>query len=56
MMHLLDTTTLELKQFSGASIPAYAILSHTWADEEVSFDQIGNERCQHLAGYAKLKR
>ncbi|KAF3055084.1 Vegetative incompatibility protein HET-E-1 [Daldinia childiae] len=37
-MRLLNTTSLELKEFQGDTIPPYAILSHTWIDgEEVSF-------------------
>ncbi|KAI1371065.1 HET-domain-containing protein [Hypoxylon crocopeplum] len=38
-MRLLNTESLELKEFHGDAVPAYAILSHTWADDgqEVSF-------------------
>ncbi|KAJ3579024.1 hypothetical protein NPX13_g1544 [Xylaria arbuscula] len=39
-MHLINTQTLELREFQGASIPRYAILSHTWEqDEEVSYQE-----------------
>lgn len=36
-MHLINTKTLALEQFFGTQIPEYAILSHTWGDEEVTF-------------------
>ncbi len=40
-MRLLNTRTLELKDFVGCDdVPPYAILSHTWEDEEVSFQEI----------------
>ena len=39
-MRLLDTTSLELEEFVGDSVPRYAILSHTWvAGEEISFHE-----------------
>jgi hypothetical protein len=38
-MRLLNTTTLKLTQFSR-DVPPYAILSHTWGDEEVTFQDI----------------
>lgn len=37
-MWLLNSATSQLKNFiSDNDIPEYAILSHTWGDEEVSF-------------------
>ncbi|KAK6839266.1 hypothetical protein PG987_005132 [Apiospora arundinis] len=37
-MWLLNSTTSELKNFiSDTDVPKYAILSHTWGEEEVSF-------------------
>jgi len=36
-MRLIHTSTLELELFEGYDIPRYAILSHTWGDEEVLF-------------------
>jgi len=35
----MNTTTRELQEFYDTTIPAYAILSHTWGDEEVSFEE-----------------
>jgi len=36
-MRLINTTTLEFDEFIGTKIPNYAIPSHTWGDEEVTF-------------------
>lgn len=41
---LLNTSSLELRQFLGSQIPAYAILSHRWTQEEVLFEEISKER------------
>jgi hypothetical protein len=58
-MWLLDVNTLELKEFFGRNIPPYAILSHTWGSEEVSFVEMKKpkyrEMAQHKAGFAKIK-
>ncbi|KAH8646407.1 heterokaryon incompatibility protein-domain-containing protein [Tricladium varicosporioides] len=72
-MRLLHTTTLKIEQFlesgnpsslahfegsvSGVAIPKYAILSHTWGDEEVSFQDMQGERelIRQKAGYRKLR-
>lgn len=39
-MRLLSTTTFLLEEFSGKNIPKYAILSHRWEDEEVTFQDL----------------
>ncbi|KAN0099816.1 HET domain containing protein [Hyaloscypha variabilis] len=39
-MRLLNTTTFELKDFLGESTPEYAILSHTWGEEEIIFQDL----------------
>lgn len=54
-MRLLNTTTYELKEFIGSSIPQYAILSHTWSEEEVTFQdiqQLGQGRWKN--GFSKI--
>lgn len=58
-MRLLNTQTWEMKEFiSEDQVPPYAILSHTWDDEEVTFQQ-WEARAQaditHLQGYKKIK-
>lgn len=41
-MRLINTNTLELEEFQGNQVPPYAILSHTWGSEEVSFQEWQN--------------
>ncbi|KAK0735299.1 hypothetical protein B0T26DRAFT_798898 [Lasiosphaeria miniovina] len=36
-------------------IPRYAILSHTWGDEEVSFEDMADGTAKKKAGYAKMQ-
>jgi hypothetical protein len=36
-MRLINCDTLELEEFSGSNVPRYAILSHTWVSDEVTF-------------------
>lgn len=38
-MRLINVVTLEMKDFVDDEIPQYAILSHTWGDEEISFQE-----------------
>ncbi|KAG7291049.1 hypothetical protein NEMBOFW57_001059 [Staphylotrichum longicolle] len=52
-MRLLNTTTLELKQFFS-NIPPYAILSHTWGEEEVSYQEIDQPGRDRKKGFAKI--
>lgn len=54
-MWLLETTTLELCEFLPTKVPPYAILSHTWGDEEVSFHDIQKPPSKRLQGYQKIK-
>ncbi|KAH8884978.1 HET-domain-containing protein, partial [Thozetella sp. PMI_491] len=59
-MWLINTSTLALKQFHGDKTPFYAILSHTWTDEEISFqefEQTANSTDATVlakAGYRKI--
>jgi hypothetical protein len=39
-MRLLNATTFKFKDFNDAQLPPYAILSHTWGSEEVSYKEI----------------
>ncbi|KAH7114309.1 heterokaryon incompatibility protein-domain-containing protein [Dendryphion nanum] len=59
-MWLLNTTTLHLKEFSGSTKPAYAILSHTWFESEVLFHEIHNdpvdEKIKARPGFSKIRR
>ncbi|KAL5355544.1 ankyrin repeat-containing domain protein [Aspergillus floccosus] len=54
-MRLLDTTELKTKEFFDDSLPEYAILSHTWGEEEVSYQDLKNGDYAHMKGYTKIK-
>ena len=57
-MWLLDSSTLELQDFPSQKILHYAILSHTWGDSEVSFQDMrsASKEIRQTGGYAKVKR
>lgn len=54
-MRLLNVQTLELEQFLGNNTPPYAILSHTWGVEEVTFHDLSSSKYQHLQGFKKIQ-
>ncbi|KAK3317764.1 heterokaryon incompatibility protein-domain-containing protein [Cercophora scortea] len=55
-MRLINATTLELDFFYGDDIPRYAILSHTWGKEEVTFqDWQSLESAKTKAGFTKIE-
>ena len=57
-MRLLNTESLRLELFIGSSVPDYAILSHTWGDNEVLFDDIRDPDRplpSHKASFAKVE-
>ncbi|GAW13229.1 hypothetical protein ANO14919_026090 [Xylariales sp. No.14919] len=58
-MRLINSKTLQLHEFEQSSpgIPRYAILSHTWGDDEVTFHDMTSKHPAALArkkGYAKI--
>lgn len=56
-MRLINVQTRCLEEFSGSSIPPYAILSHTWGDDEVTFkdfEQGDRDIVERKDGYAKI--
>ncbi|RYP22844.1 hypothetical protein DL765_001440 [Monosporascus sp. GIB2] len=54
-MRLINVETLELKLFTSQDVPPYAILSHTWRDEEVSLADFTSNAVQSMRGYYKIK-
>lgn len=54
-MWLLDTETLKLHHFI-TNIPDYVILSHTWSNGEVGFDDTAQPYARDMAGYSKILR
>lgn len=53
-MRLINVQTGVFEEFIGRNIPKYAILSHTWEEEEVSFKMMSTEPCQMMVGYRKI--
>jgi hypothetical protein len=41
-MWLINVKTYQLEEYIGEATPSYAILSHTWAEGEVSFHELKN--------------
>lgn len=56
-MRLLNVETRQLQEFFEDRTPSYAILSHTWGEDEVSYqDLISNPDYRQLAGHYKLEK
>ena len=55
-MRLLNTSSLELEQFVAANIPPYAILSHTWGEEEVTHQDVEGRKAVRKRGYEKVQK
>lgn len=48
--------TYALEEFYDASIPLYAILSHTWESEEVLFKDMGSlKHAKTKSGFRKIE-
>ncbi|OTA95624.1 hypothetical protein M434DRAFT_28748 [Hypoxylon sp. CO27-5] len=57
-MRLLNTESLELREFHGTAVPPYATLSHTWVDgEEISFRDFVDlsPSTKTKSGYRKIR-
>lgn len=59
-MWLISNKSMKLEYFVGprGETPEYAILSHTWADEEVSFQRFTNldDKARSLKGFGKIQQ
>lgn len=53
-MRLLNTLTLRVENVAPDDKPDYAILSHRWTDEEVTFQEIATTKGKAKAGYTKI--
>lgn len=53
-MRLLHTTELRFEEFYDDQIPRYAILSHRWGPDEVSYQDFLAGRTMDGAGYKKI--
>src|SRR5690348_14507641 len=57
LVQLQDDGKFSLVKFLGNSIPAYAILSHTWGskeEDEVTYQDLQQKKGQDKKGYRKL--
>ncbi|KAH9209475.1 HET domain protein [Leptodontidium sp. 2 PMI_412] len=60
-MRLINVETMQLEEFmgGGGQAPKYAILSHTWEDEEVTFQDftsVHRDTISQKKGYGKIKK
>src|SRR5580700_5948612 len=54
-MRLLNTTKRKLEEFGGDKIPIYAILSHTWGESEITFQDIQGDNAEKKVEYEKIR-
>ncbi|KAI1209660.1 HET-domain-containing protein [Annulohypoxylon truncatum] len=54
-MRLLNVNDLQLVDFQGQDIPRYAILSHTWGEDEVTFEDLSKNNYRHKHGFSKIE-
>jgi hypothetical protein len=56
-MRLMNVHLLELKTFNHTNVPPYAVLSHTWGDDEVDYHTfISKPEVKSGRGWAKILR
>ena len=54
-MRLLHAESIQLRSFEENAIPRYAILSHTWGEDEVSLQDLHGSAAASKTGYQKIK-
>ena len=55
-MRLVEATTLIVHDFQGSEdVPDFAILSHTWGEEECSLQMMNDPKVVLRQGYNKIK-
>lgn len=55
-MRLIYNKTRQLKEFMGDdNVPPYAILSHTWGEDEVVYQDMLQPGVEQHEGYAKIQ-
>ncbi|KAL8687982.1 MAG: hypothetical protein Q9224_005003, partial [Gallowayella concinna] len=56
-MWLINVHTLRLEEFWGENIKRYAILSHRWEEDEVSFKDVQDlETASKKKGFEKIEK
>ena len=54
-MRLLHTSRLQFEEFFESQVPSYAILSHRWEEEEVTFQDFEIGKQQVWKGFVKIR-
>ena len=54
-MRLLNTAKCRLEEFKDKDIPLYAILSHTWGKNEITFQDIKGGKAEEKVEYNFLE-
>ncbi len=54
-MRLLNTATLEFREFFDHHVPSYAILSHRWGPDEATLQDFERGEKQNHGGFAKIR-
>lgn len=54
-MRLINTATGLFEEFISRNVPKYAILSHTWEEEEASFSDMQKDGHQAKKGFEKIR-
>ena len=54
-MRLLRARDFTFEEFFGEEVPPYAILSHTWGNEEISYQDMSTGYASAKLGFFKIK-
>ena len=54
-MRLINVRTIQLEEFHSGRTPKYAILSHRWESEEVTFQDMSELKTFGKKGFAKIQ-
>ena len=54
LLQVQGASRFSLVEFHGNIVPPYAIISHTWSDEEVTYQYLMNSAGKDKSGYRKL--
>ena len=55
IMRLLNVYNLKFAQFNGDDVPAYAITSHWWCDNETYFTDVKKGKNKKTEGFKKVE-
>lgn len=55
LLRYTDAGEFSMSEFFEGDIPRYAILSHRWEAEEVTFKNLTDGTGKQLAGYGKIQ-